>query len=176
MLKWLRWPLVALGIVLGLFLLATVIGYSMPASHRATRSARFSRAPEEVWVAIADIRGQPSWRREITRAERLPDRNGHEVWRESDASGSGVAFETLESVPPVRLVRRIVDDSLPFGGTWTMVLTPEGDGTRLAVTEEGVVRNAFFRFLVRVVIGYGATADAYLRALGTKFGEEVTPR
>ena len=68
---------------------------------------------------------------------------------------------------------RIADDTLPFGGTWTYELAPEGAGTRLTITEDGVVRNVVFRFLSRWVFSHTATLEKYLRALGRKFGEEV---
>ena len=173
--KWLLWPLVALTVVVVLALLATAWGAILPANHRATRTATYAQPPAAVWAVIADLPGQSRWRPDVPKIERLADRNGHEVWWEG-VGKSGVPFETLESQPPTRLVRRIVDDGLPFGGTWTMVLTPEGAGTRLAITEDGVVRNPFFRFVSHVVLGTTRTMDIYLRNLGKHFGEEVTPR
>ena len=174
--KWLLWPLIAVAAVLALFAVAAIWGTFLPATHRATRSAFYARPAAEVWAAIADLPGQPAWRPDVKAVERLADRDGHQVWKELDSRGGGLAYETLESTPPSRLVRRIVDEGLPFGGTWTEVLAPEGTGTRLAITEEGVVRNVWFRFVARVVLGYTRTMDAYLIQLGKKFGEEVAPR
>ena len=37
---------------------------------------------EAVWDRIVDFGGLASWRRDVERVERLPDRDGHEVWRE----------------------------------------------------------------------------------------------
>lgn len=174
--RWLLWPLAVLAGLALLVVVAAVWGAFLPATHRAARSARYVRPPAEVWAAIADYPGQPSWRPDVAAVERLPDRHGHEVWREQDAHGGGIPYETLESAPPARLVRRIVDAGMAFGGTWTMVLTPDGAGTRLAVTEDGVVRNVVFRFLVHVVFGTTRTMDTYLVNLGKKFGEEVAPQ
>lgn len=48
-------------------------------------------------------------------------------------------------------------------------------GALVTVTERGFVRNPIFRFLARFVFGYSSTLDAYLKALGKKFGEDVSP-
>jgi hypothetical protein len=76
-----------------------------------------------------------------------------------------VKTETVESVPPRRLVRRIVGET-SFGGTWTSELdgTPDG-GTRLVITENGEVYNSFFRFVSRYIVGHQRTIDSFLAAL-----------
>ena len=77
---------------------------------------------------------------------------------------------------PTHLVTRIADDKLPFGGTWDYAITPDGGGASVVtITEHGAVYNPVFRFVSRFVFGHTATMDAYLRALGKKFGGEVTP-
>jgi hypothetical protein len=73
--------------------------------------------------------------------------------------------------PPRRLVARIAGDNLPFGGTWTFEITPEGDGAKLRITERGWVSNPIFRFVSRLVLGYTSNLEMYLRSLGRKFGE-----
>jgi hypothetical protein len=66
---------------------------------------------------------------------------------------------------PQQFVSRIADPNLPFGGTWTIDLKPEGAGTRVTITEHGEVYNPIFRFMSRFVFGHTATIDAYLTAL-----------
>jgi hypothetical protein len=107
--------------------------------------------------------------------EILPSHEGRTVFRD-DADYGKVTFEVEEQTAPTRLVTRIADDTLPFGGRWIYELAPEGDGTRVTVTEEGTVKGALFRFMSRFVFGHHATIDAYLKALGTKLGENVAPR
>ena len=54
---------------------------------------------------------------------------------------------------------RIADPELPFGGTWTYELKPEGTGTRLVITERGEVYNPIFRFMSRFVFSRTATME-----------------
>jgi hypothetical protein len=71
---------------------------------------------------------------------------------------------------------RIASDDLPFGGTWTYEIAAADGGATLRITEDGLVKNAFFRFMSRFIFGHTATMEQYLKDLGKKFGEEVTPR
>ena len=92
----------------------------------------------------------------------LPVRADPPRWVEHGSNGD-IAFESVERDPPRRLVTRIADRSLPFGGTWTYELTPAGSGTRLRITEHGEVFNPVFRFMSRFVFGHTATIDRFLK-------------
>jgi hypothetical protein len=77
-------------------------------------------------------------------------------------------YEAIESTAPRRLVVRIADPTLPFGGTWTYDITPAGQSCSLTITEDGEVYNPLFRFVSRFIIGQTATLDAYIKALNAK--------
>ncbi len=79
-----------------------------------------------------------------------------------------------ESTEPVRLVMRIADDKLPFGGIWTYEIQEEAGGTRITITEDGEIYSPFFRVMSRFFFGYHATQESYLTALSTRFGETPT--
>ena len=132
----------ALAVVLVLvFVIGSVIGRRLPAGHVASRTAILAVPPERVWNVIND----PAFMR---------------------TRGVGdVKTETIESVPPRRLVRRIVGER-DFGGTWTSELeAAPGGGTELVITENGEVYNAFFRFVSRYIVGHHRTIDSFLAAL-----------
>ncbi len=113
-----------------------------------------------------------SWRSGLDGVEILPPNEGRASFREI-ARRRSIPYVVLENRSPQRLVLKIADDRLPFGGTWTYVVSPEAGGARLRITEDGEIRNTLFRFLSRFVFGYTATIDTYLRDLGKKFGETV---
>jgi len=77
--------------------------------------------------------------------------------------------------PPETLTAVIADPQLPFSGKWTWDIQPVNGGSRLRIYETGDVHNPIFRFVARFVMGYTRTMDLYLKALGTKFGENVRP-
>jgi hypothetical protein len=162
-LKWIG----LVGLVLGgLVALVASFGAALPVQHSATRRATFRATPQQVWDVIA---GPPTWRPDVTRYEEQPARDGHRVWIEYGRGNSKMTYEALESDPPRKLVTRIADPDLPFGGTWSYEITStDGGDSTLTITENGEVYNPIFRFISRYVMGYNATMDRYLQDLQTK--------
>lgn len=164
--------LVTLGVLAGIVLLVTLIGLMLPADHVVSRTLQLRRQPPEVWKVIRDFEMMGSWHPDLTAVRRLPDRNGHEVWEETYGRNMVIPLETVLEDPQRRLVRRIADDGLAFGGEWVYVITPATNGgCQLTLTERGTVRNPVFRFLSRFIIGHESTIETYLKALAEHFGE-----
>lgn len=166
--------LIVLAAVVVLIALVALIGMLIPKRHRASSTARFKASAEQIWAAITDFQAMPAWRPGLQRVERLPDQNGHPVWLEVSRQGK-MPLELIEMHPPHRMVGRIADPDLPFGGTWTYEITSEPGGATLSITEDGEIYNPIFRTMARFIFGYHATLEGYLRALGRKFGEQVEP-
>jgi hypothetical protein len=162
------WVFVALA---GLLILVTVIGWLLPRDHVATRIGRYRQRPEVIWKAITDVDAMASWREGLKSVERLPDLNGLPTHLEITSDGK-VPMETMEMDAPKKLVTRIADPKLPFGGTWTYEIGPTSEGATLRITERGYVTNPFFRFMSKFVFGQTSTMESYLKSLAKKFGEE----
>lgn len=159
-----------IGALFGILLVLFIGGLFIPRTHTATRSARFNAPPEQLWTLITDHAAHASWRPGLRSVERLPDRNGHAVWNEIDRRGQSMPIEVIESTPPRKYVTRIDDPELPFGGTWMWELQPDGEGTRIRITEDGFIKPPPFRYIARLM-GYDATMKRYLVAMGTKLGQ-----
>ena len=155
------------GLILALVVLVLVVGWLLPVKHQALQAATFSATPERVWQLITDIDSFPGWRGDVKGVTRLPDRDGHIVWVEEGSNGR-MKMEVDLSEPPQRLVTRIADPDLPFGGTWTYRISPASNGTTLTITEDGEVYNPIFRVMSRFVFGHEATMAAYLSAAQKK--------
>ena len=163
-----KWLIIAGLALAGVIAIVVISGMLLPKAHVATRSSRLKHPPERVWALIA---GDQSWRPTVRRYEPLPDRGGHRMWKETDSHGNAITFEEVESEAPKRLVTRIADDKLPFGGTWTYEIEPGSDGCNIRITENGEVYNPVFRFVSRFIMGHTATIDAYLNALAKRLDE-----
>ena len=129
--------------------------------------ARFRHPPAVVFAAII---GPQDWRG-VTVTE-LPAEGGVRRWREQSGRWS-ITFEQAASDPPRLYRSRIADKSLPFSGTWSWEITPTANGCTCRITEEGEVSSPVFRFVSRFIMGQTRTIDAYLAALGKKFGEPI---
>ena len=169
-----RWVLGIVGILAGVVVVIVIVGYLLPKAHVASVSARYAAAPEALWKSLVDARSFPQWRKDLARVETLPDENGQRGWREH-GKNDAITYRVVESTPPRKLVARIADEKLPYGGTWTYELEPADSGTSLTITERGEVYNPIFRVVSRFMLGYTGTMTEVLRALGTKHGETVTP-
>jgi uncharacterized protein YndB with AHSA1/START domain len=170
-----KWLLLVLISAAALVAIVVAIGALLPRTHVASRTLRVRRSPDEIWTLITDVDRFTSWRPDLKRVERLPDRNGHAAWVEHTSSGA-IPLETIEAVRPERLVLGIADPTLPFGGTWTYAVERGADGSALTITENGHVSNPLFRFVSRVVIGQHRTIDAYLANVARHFDEEAILR
>lgn len=142
-----RWILIVVGGLAALVLIVALVGAMLPRNHTASRTLSVRRPPEDIWALVSD----PAWNRA--------------------AAGQDIAVETVESRPPHRLVTRVADPTLPFGGTWTFDVKPTGTGATLTITEDGFVKNPIFRFVSKFVMGHHTTIDGYLKRVAQKFDE-----
>jgi hypothetical protein len=161
-------------VALGVLALVLVVGWLLPKQHVAARALALHRKPEEVFQLISDFKAAPTWRSDVQQIEMLEAVNGHVRYREKSTNGT-ITFEVMESNPPSRMVTRIADEGLPFGGRWIFEITPAGEGCRLNITERGEIYNPVFRFVSRFLLGYERTLDAYLQNVSRKFGEKAVP-
>ena len=159
-----RWILTIVGVLAAVAAIVVVVGMLLPKEHTARSHATFNAAPDSIWRVLTDVAAFPSWRGDVSRVELLPSSNGHRSWREIGKNGS-ITFEEVAAEPSRRLVSRIADPNLPFGGSWTYDLAPDATRTRVTITENGIVYNPVFRFMSRFIFGHEGTIRGYLAAL-----------
>ena len=160
----LKWIVLVIAVLLAVVGLIEVLGSQLPEQHTASRTVELRQSPKQVWDVIA---GPPTWRPEVTRYELL-SADPHRKWIEYGRHGEKMTYEVVSSDPPQRLVTRIADRHLPFGGSWTYEITPSASGSSLTITENGEIYSPVFRLVARYVQGYTATIDNYLKALQSK--------
>ena len=159
--------------LVALVLAVVVIGWMQPVAHRATRQATFRASPESLYVLLTDIGAFPSWRSGLASVEVVArDGDVPRQFRETGKNGA-ILFALEEMVPSRRIVTRIADPKLPFGGSWTFDLTGAEGGTTLRITEDGEVYNPVFRFVSRFFMSPTATIETYLRDVARHYGEDA---
>jgi len=160
--------------VTALVAVVILVGTLLPRHHVAARAASFRAPPDSLWNTLTDFPRMPEWAPDVTRVERLADRNGHPVWLHVGRRWSA-PMELTEFDPPRRFSMRIADPELPFGGSWTYEVAGTAGGATVTITEDGEIGSPIMRFLSRFVFGQTSTMDAHLRALGARYGERVSP-
>ena len=173
-----RWILSAGAVLAAVAIAIVVIGWLLPRDHVAAVAARISAPPDSVWAALTDAAAFPAWRPGVARVDLLPPAPSGPSWREHSGGGT-ITYVVEAAEPPRRLVTRIASTDLPFGGTWEYQITPDttaaGAASRVTIREHGSVYNPVFRFVSRFIMGHFATLEAYLRALGRRFGQDIAP-
>ena len=160
-------------ILLALLILVAVVvavvytmGAFLPLNHTASVSGVVYAPPEKVFELITNLRRQPKWRTGLQRVKILPPVDGHDQWMEYMAHDQKMTYVALDTEPPTKRVVKTAVQGDAFGGTWTFVLTPNGDNaTNVQITEDGYVRPRIFRFLMVHVFGTTSTLNQYLMDL-----------
>ena len=166
---WVKYVGWALAGVAGLVAVVALIGWTLPVKHRAVRQATLSAPPSDIYALIKNVAEFPSWRSKVSSVEMLPPTDGKATYREVGDDGT-ILYVVDEAVPDQRLVTRIADPSLPFGGRWLFTLRPADRATTLEIVEEGEVYNPIFRFVSRFIMGHTASIDGYLADLTRRVG------
>jgi uncharacterized protein YndB with AHSA1/START domain len=170
---------IAIGVIVLLALAALLLhlkGRTLPAEHTAFAVIQLNNTPEEVWAVIGDASRQPEWFKGVKKVDRLPDRNGHTLWRQSMGRNVFTLEETV-SEPPRRLVREIADLKGPFSGSWEFLLIPIASkdparpaSVKVRITERGKIDFPIAR-AVMAMFGEDMYVRKYLSALAKKFGQ-----
>jgi hypothetical protein len=167
--------LTLVGLVVVVLGAMAVIGACLPREHVAARSAVIAQPPATVWRVVAEHAAETTWRPELRAIERVGDRDGRPAWVETYGGGRRITLVDQESDAPRRLVRRVVDGEGALDGSREIVLAPDGSGTRVTLTERGVIGNPIARCAARFLVGFTRAPDAWLRALARSFGQGVEP-
>ena len=166
--------IIVASVVGGLVLIAGIfalIGSTLPKNHVASRSILLHRSPQDIYALVRDFASAPKWRSDVKQVEVESPIYFREVGKNDT-----INFELVEDVPAQKMVTRIRDTDLGFGGQWTYTFAAENGGTRVTIREDGEVSNVLFRFMSRYVFGQTATIDSYLTSLAKHFGEDAVPQ
>jgi uncharacterized protein YndB with AHSA1/START domain len=164
------WLLIILGIPALLLLALLVFGSLQPVTHSVTRSLTLKQTPETVFAVLDNVDQLPSWSSMVVKVEHIADRDGRPATRQTTKFGMSFIATTMERQPPFRLVGRVEKEGGPVWGTWTYTLAPDGGGCRVTITEDGEMKNPFFRALGRLR-GSDTSIKLQLADLARKFGE-----
>lgn len=141
--------------------LVFVIGAMLPRDHTAERTVTINATPETIYNRLTDFPSRPQW---ITGLQKVTIEPGGRFYTEHHASGP-LRMEIVELTKPTRIVTRIADDKLEFGGTWTITISPN----TVTVREDGFVKSWLFRFVSRFIMGHTRTMDQFLKDLAAQY-------
>lgn len=156
-----------------LFTLACIyaIGWYLPVKHTATLKRSIPAPKAEIWSMVTKPERYPDWRSTVERVQIHSDSSEMLHWTEYYSEQESLGYEEVERRDSSLFISKIVDQELPFGGSWTIRLESIGSNTLIEITEDGEIYNPVFRFFARFILGYEATMDTYLNDLEGVFRE-----
>jgi hypothetical protein len=167
-----RVVLIVVGVLVAMGAIIYGLGMSAPRAHVAEVEGVVARPASEIAATIRAVENYGAWRKGVV-VERIA-RTDDAVTYVEVADGDRIAYRLTEPDHDARFITTITDETLPFGGAWTISLTPEGAATRIRIREEGEVRDPLYRFFSRYVFGHTSSMKAYLTSLGAT-PKEVAP-
>ncbi len=153
--------------------LLIVPGLLMAPNHVSVRTIALNSKPEVVWDALTNFEELPTWRSGVKRVE--VKKTGDQTLIIEHGDEQAMTFRLLAFDPPHRFQTEIADDDLPFAGTWTWELKPQGRGCALTITEHGNIKSAPMRTVAAVLMDPAQTQDQYLRELAAHLDEDAEP-
>jgi hypothetical protein len=165
-----KWLLYILAGLVGLVALLAAIGAMMPKEHTASRAVRFRPKAPELFATVSDFAKYPEWRTGVSRVDVEGALGPGVIIREHGANGT-IPYRIEVFEPPSKIVTRIADPSLGFGGTWTFEVFQNDSGSELVLTENGEIYNPIFRVLGKFFFSPYETIDTYMADLKRKVGE-----
>ena len=164
--------LVLVGVLVAGLVLLVAAGAWMEPQHVVLRTRRFGVPPERVWTALLSIRQLPVDRSDLRIMESAVEKD--RLPPSIEVMGSPVRIEAPTQLAPRKLVVLTAEPGLAYSGTWTFVLAPENDATRLTITEDAAIRSRPMRFVVGRILGEDVLIEGIFRAVARKLRE--TPR
>ena len=164
-----KWFLIILALLIGLPLLANLIGAFIPRTLCTRRSILIARSPKAVWVTLSDLRGHPSWRPELKEVSRVGGDAKQPIWREQFKEGGHIDLQTIEATPAQRLHRRIANPRGAQNGDWICELQEHPKGCELSITERSDISAPAQRLALRLSRQQKKSVDFMLKRIAKLF-------
>lgn len=143
-------------------------GWSKDETHKASGSEIINAKIADVFARQADVQGQTKWRSGLIEVrDYKAGENGLAEWTEEWGRGRSLKLWRTELVPDKRIKVKLEGPGGTFYGTWTFDFEEAKGGTRVTVTEEGGIPNAFIRGMYSLMAAPDATLKKHLAELKT---------
>jgi hypothetical protein len=165
-----KWIFISLGILIVLIAIVYLIGLLMNVKHEATIQREFKKiGMDEILSVITDYKGYANWRSGIK--ELTIDSVNH--WTEKNSHGDKVSYRLEMGDEKGKLITRILNKDLAYGGFWEFTFTSIDDGCSIKIVENGEVYNPLFRFMAKYIFGHETTLKNYMNDLEEKLNSKT---
>lgn len=123
-----------------------VYGLTLDETHKASESTVIKAELGDVFARQLDVQKHKEWRTDVSEIRDFKaEEDGKASWVEVWNDGTEMRMWFAEVAKDKSLKVRTEHTKGVFFGTWTFTFEEEDDGTKVTITEEGRIPNAFFR-------------------------------
>lgn len=155
-----KWVLIVIGVLVSVVLIVFVVGKLLPIKHTVSVTKKFSVSSSKLWQVVRNFQEYDKWRR-LEQLQVISETK----WKETDKRGDIITFGIIEEELEHSMVVKILDENLPFGGTWVYEIESLEERSVLKITENGEVYNPIFRFISHFFMDQTSTINQYLNDL-----------
>ncbi|MDJ0838658.1 MAG: SRPBCC family protein [Acidobacteriota bacterium] len=142
--------------------IAVAIGSMIDEHYRCSTARSFNKSPIHVFAALRDIGNHAAWRKLVKTS--VPAGNGFRLSYLKNPVDTRLSIVREEE--PGTLIMEGAEIEGPMEWTWTFTIEAEGEkGSRVTIEEEGVAKNAWYRFVLKHISGYDKVITDLLRDL-----------
>jgi hypothetical protein len=122
-------------------------GKSVPEAHTASGSEIIKADIDDVFAMQADVQKHPEWHNVVAEVQDYKeDEDGTATWLAVWKDGNNRFRMKRTAQVENQLIRvEIADEAEFFSGSWTFNFEEVEGGTKVTITEDGRIPNAFFR-------------------------------
>ena len=150
-------------------------GSSVPEAHTASGSEVIKADIDDVFAMQADVQKHPEWHDLVAEIKDYKEEEDgtaswHEVWKDGNEFGmKRTAY--IEG----KLIRvQIEDKAEVFNGSWTFDFEEVEGGTKVTITENGNIPNAFIRGMYHLTTEPDQTLKEHLKRMKTEAEKRAT--
>lgn len=151
-----------LAMLIGLFFLG---GKFADVNYVGTRSEIINAPVAQVWKIVGNSKEFSNMESEDYSDEilnkKMPELH---LWSQLPNIGSAISLEVINQSPLEFIEVKMNDNGLGMTGTWKYEFEPEGEQTKITITENSVTEGLFTRSLLNV-LGRDANMDLHLKAI-----------
>ncbi len=126
-------------------------GLSSKPAWAGSKTQIYDAPADSIWYLLKDTYRYNTQRHEVAGTEMLVDSGNYRKWREHTNLFGGMLLETVRETPPQILETRMIESGFGMKGIWTFTLTPEGEKTKITISENSVTDGFVMRSILTLV-------------------------
>jgi hypothetical protein len=157
---------------LGAFIILSIKKQSSK-NHEYAVTEQFNVLTENLWEIITNYENQPKWRSDLIKVEKVINKKGSEIWKETDIKKQQIEWESFIEIRNRKLVRKTVSENIAVNSIHIYELKPYGEVSLLTLIEITQVDNVFLRWIKYMFMSQTSELSQYVKDLRIKINNDA---